>query len=487
MRKLNARQLVNMCNGTASEVFADSDISSVVIDSRKVSDGSLFIAIVGENHDAHDYVAQVIARGNTYALVNADFALNLPNLIRVKDTTQALGILASNYRQLFTIPLVAITGSNGKTTVKEMLRCVCQTYFGADHVLATSGNLNNHWGMPLTLLELNDSHKIAIIEMGMNHAGELDYLSKLAKPTLAVVNNVMFAHIGQFKSLAEIADAKGEIYNGLASGGVACIDVSSPFSAQWSAILNQIHHTGSLIYSSLTASKLRRKPSASISNLSEYKTELATTKIFNYGTVESGCYLAEFTETGARYITPLGELEINLRILGQHNYFNALTVIALAINLGCSLNSIKTGLENYTGYSGRLERKKAFNDALIVDDTYNANPDSVRAALKAISVLPRPHWFIFADLKELGSGELDFHREIGEQIQKDEIDRLLTVGNLAAHAAKYFNGAKIHFESNQDIVKYCLSELPKSGTLLIKGSHSMRLNEVADQLTTLPW
>ncbi len=453
MRKLNARQLVNMCNGTASEVFAvDGAISSVVIDSRKVSDDSLFIAIVGENHDAHDYVAQVIARGNTYALVNDDFKADLPNLIRVKDTTQALGLLASNYRRLFTIPVVAITGSNGKTTVKEMLRCVCQTQFGEAHVLATSGNLNNHWGMPLTLLELNDNHHVAIIEMGMNHAGELDYLSKLAKPTLAVVNNVMFAHIGQFKSLAEIADAKGEIYNGLANGSVACIDASNPFSAQWHA-----------------------------------KTELATAKIFDYGTAESGCCLAEFTKTGARYITPLGELEINLRILGQHNYFNALTVIALAINLGCSLNSIKTGLENYTGYSGRLERKKAFNGALIVDDTYNANPDSVRAALKAISVLPRPHWFIFADLKELGSGELDFHREIGEQIQKDGIDRLLTVGNLAAHAAKYFNGTKIHFESNQDIVKYCLSELPKSGTLLIKGSHSMNLAEVAKQLTTLPW
>ena len=453
MRKLNARQLVNMCNGTASEVFAaDGTISNVVIDSRKVSDGSLFIAIVGENHDAHDYVAQVIARGNTYALVNDDFKADLPNLIRVKDTTQALGLLASNYRQLFTIPVVAITGSNGKTTVKEMLRCVCQTQFGAAHVLATSGNLNNHWGMPLTLLELNDNHHVAIIEMGMNHAGELDYLSKLAKPTLAVVNNVMFAHIGQFKSLGEIADAKGEIYNGLASDGVACIDVSNPFSALWSA-----------------------------------KTELDSAKIFDYGTAESACYLAEFTEIGARYITPLGELEISLRILGQHNYFNALTVIALAINLGCSLNSIKTGLESYTGYSGRLERKKAFNGALIVDDTYNANPDSVRAALKAISVLPRPHWFIFADLKELGSGELDFHREIGEQIQKDGIDHLLTVGSLAKHAAEYFNGTKIHFESNQDIVKYCLSELPKSGTLLIKGSHSMRLNEVADQLTTLPW
>lgn len=452
MRKLDARQLVNLCNGITSEVFAeDGAISSVVIDSRKVSDGSLFIAIVGEKHDAHDYVAQVIARGNTYALVNADFALDLPNLIRVKDTTQALGLLASNYRQLFTIPVVAITGSNGKTTVKEMLRCVCQTHFGVEHVLATSGNLNNHWGMPLTLLELNDNHKAAIIEMGMNHAGELDYLSKLAKPTLAIVNNVMFAHIGQFKSLAEIADAKGEIYNGLASDGVACIDVSSPFSEQWHA-----------------------------------KTELATAKIFDYGTAESGCCLAEFTKTCARYITPLGELEVSLQILGQHNYFNALTVIALAINLGCSLNSIKIGLESYTGYSGRLERKKAFNGALIVDDTYNANPDSVRAALKAISVLPRPHWFIFADLKELGSGELDFHREIGKQIQDDGVDRLLTVGSLARHSAKYFNGAKIHFESNQDIVKYCLSELPSGGTLLIKGSHSMRLNEVAEQLTLLP-
>lgn len=450
MRELNVQQIIKMCDGITADRFAVKGvINNVVIDSRKVSDGSLFIAIVGENHDAHDYVAQVIARGNTYALVNDNFKTDLPNLIRVKDTTHALGVLASNYRQLFTIPVVAITGSNGKTTVKEMLCCVCQTHFGAAHVLATSGNLNNHWGMPLTLLGLNDNHKIAIIEMGMNHAGELDYLSKLAKPTLAVVNNVMFAHIGQFKSLAEIADAKGEIYNGLADDGVACLDIGSTFIENWLD-----------------------------------KPELANRKIFNYGTAESGCYLAEFTKTGARYITPLGELEINLRILGKHNYFNALTVIALAINLGCSLNSIKTGLENYTGYSGRLERKTAFNGALVVDDTYNANPDSVKAALKAISELPRPHWFIFGDLKELGSGELDFHREIGEQIQGDGIDCLLTVGNLAKHAAKYFNGTKIHFESNQDIVKYCLSELPSNGTVLIKGSHSMNLAEVAKMLAS---
>ena len=424
-------------------------ISNVVIDSRKVSDGSLFIAIVGENHDAHDYVAQVVERGNTYALVNDNFKTDLPNLIRVKETTHALGLLASNYRQLFTIPVVAITGSNGKTTVKEMLCCVCQSSFWCSTCVSNKWKFKQSLGYASNLTGLNDNHKIAIIEMGMNHAGELDYLSKLAKPTLAVVNNVMFAHIGQFKSLAEIADAKGEIYNGLADDGVACLDIGSTFIENWLD-----------------------------------KPELANRKIFNYGTAQSGCYLAEFTKTGARYITPLGELEINLRILGQHNYFNALTVIALAINLDCSLNSIKTGLENYTGYSGRLERKTAFNGALVVDDTYNANPDSVKAALKAISELPRPHWFIFGDLKELGSGELDFHREIGEQIQGDGIDCLLTVGNLAKHAAKYFNGTKIHFESNQDIVKYCLSELPSNGTILIKGSHSMNLAEVAKVLAS---
>ncbi len=447
MNNLTGRELLQLTNGISSREFNfEQSINKVTLDSRKVDQACLFVAIHGENNDGHAYVRQVLNNPSNFALVDLDFAEDLPNLIRVKDTTLALGVLAANYRQAFEIPVVAITGSNGKTTVKEMLRVVCECHFGSEHVLATGGNLNNHWGMPLTLLELASKHQVAIIEMGMNHAGELDYLTRLAKPTLAVVNNVMFAHAGHFSSLADIAAAKGEIYHGLAADAIACIDLSNQFSQNWLA--NDIK-----------------------------------SQIFSYGTTETECFIKELTADCAIYQTNLGELTIHLNVLGTHNYYNALTVIALALNLGCSLESIKYGLENYAGYKGRLERKQAFNGAVIIDDTYNANPDSVKAALSAIQNLPKPHWFIFADLKELGEHELEFHREIAEAANLCGIDNFITVGKLATYAAEFFAGDKISFESNTDVVKYCISHLPEKATLLIKGSNSMRLFDVATQLT----
>ena len=447
MKSLTAREIASLAKGRISPIFAGEIlIDNVVIDSRQARENSLFIAIKGELNDGHDYVREVVSSKNRVAMVNEEFSADLPNLIRVRNTVLGLGEIAANYRHRFNIPMVAITGSNGKTTVKEMLKSICSCYFGADNVLATNGNFNNHLGLPLTILGLNDQHKVAIFEMGMNHSGELDYLSKMAQPTMAVVNNVMFAHAGHFKSIAEIAAAKGEIYHGLDNKALACVDITNEYSQDW--INNDIK-----------------------------------AQIFSYGTEATGCFIKSIEDNTATYVTPCGELKISLRVLGQHNYYNALSAIVLAINLGCSLESIKAGLERYTGYKGRLELKNAFNGALIIDDTYNANPDSVKAALNAIQGLPRPYWFIFADLKELGIQELSFHEEVGRYISKSNIDMLITIGDLARHTAYFFDGEKIHFESNQDIVKYCLSNLPKNATLLIKGSNSMRLGEVAEDLS----
>lgn len=446
MKKLSIKKVIEFTNGNLSKEFVlDKFIDNVTMDSRAVNGNSLFIAVKGDKHDAHDYVKDVVEAGN-YALVSNEFSENLPNLIYVSDTTLALGLLSSNYRQIFDIPVVAITGSNGKTTVKEMLRAVCDIQYGKEHVLATSGNLNNHWGMPRTLLEINENHKVAIIEMGMNHSGELTYLSNLAKPTMAVVNNVMFAHAGHFSGLSDIASAKAEIYSGLADNGIACVDTSNQFASTW------------------------------------LKNEAQGKQLFLYGSESTNCYIKALSTSEAIYITPIGEITIRLNVLGSHNYKNALTVIALAVNLGCSLESIKLGLESYGGYKGRLERKKAFNGALIIDDTYNANPDSVAAALEAIQVLAKPYWFIFADLKELGSDEVKYHQEIGCLVNKFGIDKLLTVGNLAKHANDIFSGEKLHFISNDDVVKYCRDNLPKEATLLIKGSNSMRLSNIVEQL-----
>lgn len=448
MLAIKADQILKMSKGIANDKFNhDEIINNIIIDSRQASKNSLFVAVKGENHDGHNYLAKVVCEPTNFAMVDETFISDLPNLIRVKDTTKALGVLASNYRQLFNIPIVAITGSNGKTSVKEMLRSVCICEFGTEQVLANIGSLNNHWGTPLTLLELNQEHKVAIIEMGMNHSGELTYLSKLTKPTMAIINNVMFAHAGFFKSINDIAAAKGEIYSGLSNDGLACVDVSSQFSSSWLDYLTK-HDI----------------------------------PVFKYGAKDTNCYIKEINFNSATYVTPQGEITISLKILGQHAYVNALTVIVLALNLRCSLSAIKKGLESYQGYKSRLERKIAFNGAIIIDDSYNANPDSVKAALQAIQELPKPYWVILSDMKELGKFELEFHKEIGLQMNEYQISKLLTVGDLAKHAAKYFRGDKIHFAHNQDIVQYCLLNLPQEAVVLVKGSKATHIYEVVEKL-----
>lgn len=446
---LSAKVVAEYCQGRPSLNYAAAaNITQVSIDSRNIGPGGLFVALKGEHTDGHNFVEQVIRQGQTYALVAEDFKLDLPNLIRVVDPALALGKFAASYRQLFSLPIVAITGSNGKTTVKEMLRSVCEQQFGQSSVLATRGNLNNHLGVPLTLCELTHEHQVLILEMGMNHRGELDYLSNLAQPTLAVVNNVLLAHAENFKSVADIAQAKSEIFNGLGATGLACVDLNNTFGRLWITKLKQ-----------------------------------AGVRIYQYGNPAGNCYLEHLDSSCATYITPVGQLKLQLQTLGEHNYRNALTVITLALNLGCELEMIKVGLESYSGYKSRLERKLAFNGALLIDDSYNANPDSVIAALQAIQVLPKPYWFIFADLKELGEHEVELHRQLGQAITAAGISKLLTIGSLASYTAEQFSGDKIHFETNQDIVKYCLSNLPNPASILVKGSNSMRLFDVAQQLT----
>ena len=438
--KLSLAAIAQMCNGELSlGSNAELIINNVVIDSRKVMPNTLFVAIKGEVNDGHDFIRDLDLT-NCAVIANSNSCIKLPNVIYVVNTILALGLLAHNYRMLFHIPVIAITGSNGKTTVKEMLKSICYKEYSEECVLATAGNLNNHLGMPLTLLQLNEKHKVAIIEMGMNHSGELKYLSNIAKPSIALINNVMFAHAGHFNSLIDIAQAKGEIYSGLIDGGVMCINVCSQFASMWCE-------------------------SVADKNL----------KIIKYGCKDSSCYISDYLDNNTIQLeTITGEkIIIKLQILGAHNYDNALSACVLALQLNCKLDNIKSGLEDYKGYSGRLEQKIAFNGATLIDDCYNANPDSVKAAINAIVNLPHPHWMIFADLKELGKWSIDAHKEIGEYAFEHGIDKLLTIGDYAQISNENFRGEKLHFTSNQDIVEYCIRELPKTATLLIKGSNKI--------------
>lgn len=442
---LSLNDIAIMCGG---ELSTDSNknqmVTSVVIDSRNVTPNSLFVAIKGENHDGHSYVENCLKSGAVAALVNSNCSINHPNLIKVTDTVKALGQLSHNYRIKFEIPVIGITGSNGKTTVKEMLKSICEREYGADKVLATTGNLNNFIGMPLTLLRLNKEHKVAIIEMGMNHAGELRYLSGLASPTVAVVNNVMLAHAGFFKDLTDIANAKGEIYSGLVPGGIACINKNLPYADSW------------------------------------YQENV---KNQDFGIPGSICFQKENIDLNKFIISTIyGDIECKLQVLGKHNQQNAVTAATLALVSGCSLSSIKDGLESYLGYKGRLERKTAFNGALIIDDSYNANPDSVKAAILAIKDLPKPHWFIFADLKELGAFSQKSHEEIATFANLNGVDCLLTLGDESKITHSLFQGHKMHFERLEDIVEYCKQSLPNKATLLVKGSNSMNLALVVEKL-----
>lgn len=423
-------------------------INDITIDSRTVDSNKLFVALMGEKCDGHNFVEPTLTKFKlAAAIVSNTFTVSLPNMIYVDDTVKALGIFAANYRKRFNAKIVAITGSNGKTTLKEMLNSILVTKFGENHVLATHGNLNNHLGVPLTLLRLEQSHQVAIIEMGMNHPKELDYLTKLAKPDLALVNNVMFAHAGFFSGLEDIANAKAEIFHGLGDSGIACINTSNQFDELF---VSQVP---------------------------------ANAGIYKFGSKDSGLYLESADNLGNIVIvTPIGKMRTKLQILGVHNAQNALMVTALAFKLGCSLADISLGLSSYGGYKHRLEQKNAFNGALIIDDSYNANLDSVKAAILAIKNLPKPHWFIFADLGELGKFSSKVHEEVAVFAMNEGVDCLISIGELSRITHDKFNGTKSHAMTKSAIVEYCHNNLPKTATVLIKGSNSAELWTIADDL-----
>lgn len=449
--KLNLSKIAEFCGGILSDSSDKNQVvTNVVIDSRKVTFGSLFVAIVGENTDGHNYIEESKKRGAVACLINKSSGINLPNVIQVDDTTYALGLFAAKYREQFSIPIVGVTGSNGKTTVKNMLHCICNEYFGEEYVLASEGNLNNHWGMPLTLLKLHDKLKVLILEMGMNHAGEIGYLSDIARPTLVLVNNVLWAHAGHFSGLEGIARAKGEIYSHLKSGATACIDTSNQFANLWKDSIINLH-----------------------------------VKMVDYANKDTSYYINSDTEKILEIMTPKGVMSTKLQVLGKHNQLNALSATVLAINLGCDLKSISKALANYKGYKSRLEKKTAFNGALIIDDSYNANPDSVKAAILAIKDLPKPHWFILGDLRELGEFAEKAHKDVGEFAKNHNIDKLCTIGELTSLAGVTFTNDTnwIHFNTKEELINYCKNNLPDNGTLLIKGSNSLGLWEVADNLT----
>jgi len=428
----------------ARHLGADVTFNAVTTDSRAVQAGDLFIAIKGEHFDGHQFVKTALEQGAVAAMVAQDAAAGAayPALV-VADTVLGLGQLAAHWRSRFEIPLVAVTGSNGKTTVKEMLASILRAAGG--EVLATQGNLNNDIGMPVTLLRLRDEHRYAVIEMGMNHPGEIAYLSRLAQPDVALINNAHAAHLEGLKSIAEVARAKGEIFEGLKSEGTAVINSDDPHAAVWRSLAG-------------------KHPVVDFG----LEQPAQVTGQYKLGVLGSELTLR----------TPSGECNVVLQVPGMHNVRNALAAAAAAVALGIPVAVICDGLAQFSGVKGRLQHKAGLHGATLIDDTYNANPGSVRAAIAVLAAAPGKKVMVLGDMGELGPEGERLHAEIGEQAKQAGIDGLYALGELSRHAAASFGRGGRHFERIQELLAEVENVLAPEVTLLVKGSRFMQMERV---------
>ncbi|TAJ18090.1 MAG: UDP-N-acetylmuramoyl-tripeptide--D-alanyl-D-alanine ligase [Rugosibacter sp.] len=442
---------------------ADRTFTAVTSDSRAIVAGDLFVAIKGDHFDGHSFVSQAITQGAAGALVSQEFAAAHPGLplIAVADTRRALGALAAAWRARFTLPLIGVTGSNGKTTVKEMCAAILRIHDGeADgegakggKVLATEGNLNNDIGLPLTLLKLRDTHTSAVMEMGMSHAGEINYLTHLAAPTVAVVINAQRAHLAGLGTVQDVGLAKGEIFAGLGAEGIAVFNADDAQAELW--------HT-----------------------LAQNTLQLT------FGMRQVADVRGEFTPHGLggtlRLSTPWGVTDIPLGVPGQHNAMNACAAAAATLAIGVTLEMVTQGLAGFRGVKGRLQQCAGQRGALIMDDTYNANPDSMRAAIDVLAGIPGRRIFVMGDMGEAGEAAAQFHDEVGGYAKSHGIDRLLCLGELAEAAAHNFGEGGEHFAHLEALIKTLRTELDAHTTVLVKGSRFMRMERVVKAIIVEP-
>lgn len=440
--------LARIAHATEGELHGvDLPVSGVSTDTRSIREGDIFIALAGENFDGHRFVPQAVEHGAVAVIVSQPVDADCAQII-VKDTRLALGMLASAWRKQFTIPLIAVTGSNGKTTVKEMITAIMSV---RHNTLATQGNLNNDIGVPLTLLRLHAEHQCAVIEMGANHAGEIAYLTKLAAPQVAVITNAGPAHLEGFGSLQGVAQAKGEIYSGLTGSGVAVVNDDDQFAAYWRGLCAGRTITGfGLQQTSDVTASWHAKDAASEIHL----------------------------QTG------LGEMRLTLHLPGRHNVMNALAASAAAIAAGATLDDIRSGLEGLHSVAGRLQIRPGKSGSRIIDDTYNANPGSLRVALEVLQNFAGRHFLALGDMGELGGETEILHRNAGIQAREHGVSRLYTVGKLASRAAESFGQDAQSFADQPALIDAIEQELAADVTLLVKGSRLAHMERVVQALST---
>ena len=418
----------------------------VSTDTRTVRAGELFVALRGEKFDGHAFLDQAKNAGAVAAMIDRRFAGTPPMpAIVVDDTKLALGTLAKGWRARFQTTLIAVTGSNGKTTVKEMLAAILRSHAGEDGVLATTGNLNNDIGLPLTLLRLEARHRCCAIELGMNHKGEIAYLADIARPGVALVNNAQREHLEFMKSVEEVAAENGSVYAALPADGVAVVNADDAHAD----------------YFRKTAGKRR---------------------VVDFGLEKkaavSGGYVLKALTSVIEIRTPSGEARATLAIPGLHNVRNALAAAACAFAVGIQEKTIGEGLSAFRPYAGRLQVKQAKSGATIIDDTYNANPDSVRAAIDVLAGCPAPTVLVLGDMGEVGEQGEAFHHEVGAYALSKQINHLFALGDATRHAVKAFGAGGRHFDSVESLVAAI-----QGRSILVKGSRFMKMERVVAALT----
>jgi UDP-N-acetylmuramoyl-tripeptide--D-alanyl-D-alanine ligase len=439
MSWMTLAEIAKRCNGRL--VGKDVAIKTIQRDSRAATNGDLFLALKGERFDAHDFVPQVVGKASA-ALVSREVACDLPQVV-VDDVRLALGRLAASWRADFKKPVIALTGSNGKTTLKEMLTAILSQ---VGNTLATEGNLNNDIGVPLTLLRLRPEHDFAVIEMGANHFGEIEYLTHLVNPNVAVLNNAGAAHLEGFGDIAGVARAKGEIFQGLVVNGTAILNADDEYFSYWQGITT-------------------------------------TFKTLSFGLTNAADIKGNLVGNQLAVSTPQGSIQVTLNLLGRHNALNALAAIAGALAIGIALNKIKQGLEQLKPVKGRLASFRTAQGTWLIDDTYNANPSSMEAALKVLADLSGRKIFILGDMGELGADSVQLHEHIGQLAKSLGIQQLYGLGSKSTQACHAFGTPNTGFTDLELLLEAIdAQQLDNNTVILIKGSRSAKMERVVAAL-----
>ncbi|MGF1710520.1 UDP-N-acetylmuramoyl-tripeptide--D-alanyl-D-alanine ligase [Vibrio kagoshimensis] len=443
--------LEQICSAVKGKLIGeDCTITAVSTDTRTLDTGALFVALVGERFDAHDFCQQAVDAKASALLVEKKLALDIPQVI-VEDSKIALGQLGSWVHKQCDIPTMAITGSCGKTTVKEMVASILQL---RGNVLFTAGNFNNEIGVPLTLLRSERDAEFAVIELGANHIDEIAYTTQLVLPQVALVNNVAAAHLEGFGSIDGVKQAKGEIFQGLPSGGTAILNLESNGGYFWDDVL-------------------------------------ADKSVITFSTADTEAdYFARDIEINTEgeasfeLNTPTGSIDVKLGIIGRHNVANALAAAALAIQFGSTLKQIQAGLTDLIQVKGRVEVQPLTEKIKLIDDSYNASVPAMKAAAELLSGFKGQRWLILGNMAELGDESLALHRQVGEYAAPFNFEYVLTYGEDTKVISDVCNG--IHFETHSEMITYIKQQLTLSNstnhTLLVKGANSAGMSKIAAAL-----